>query len=592
MNQTLQGPDDSGIAVIGMSCRFPGAADVERYWKNLREGRESIRFFGPDELEPPWRSLANEPNFVPASGFLDDIQFFDRELFGMSEREALLADPQHRLFLQAAWDALDHAGYGGVGARHGPIALYAGSWLSSYAARTSAVIATAEDEYLGWLLNAPDFLATYASFKLNLTGESMAVQSACSTGLVAVHLACQSLLSEQCDMALAGGVAIDARQRVGYLYRPGGLLSPDGRCRPFDRAGLGTVPGHGLGLVVLKRLPDAIRDGDHCYAVIRSTAVGNDGHRKIGLQAPSVDGLTEVAATAIALAGVPTSAIGFVETHGGATPIGDAIELEALTRAFDSDRKETCAVGSVKSNFGDLVQAGGIAAFIKTVLAVYHGEIPPTLHFERPTARFDFARSPFYVNRETRPWGPSSGPRLAGVAASGIGGTNAFAVVGQAPPEGPRAPHRRERYVVPLSAQTDGALGRAKARLLAWLDRHPEARLADIAFTLGVGRAHLPRRDAWIADSVRDLIAQLGQADRRQQALPAAADELEGLRRAWCGGADIDWALQYPAGACRRVPLPGYPFEREPFWLDEAADAPASPRGFIPWMGAVHHARR
>lgn len=574
---------DDGIAVIGMACRFPGASNVERYWRNLREGRESIVFMTADELELPWRSLAQKPGFVAAAAILDDCQYFDRELFGMSEREARIADPQHRLFLQAAWEALEDGGYGGAEDRHGPIAVYAGSWMSSYAARAWSLCSTPEDEYLCWLLNAPDFLTTFASYKLNLTGESVAVQSACSSGLVAVHMACQSLLSEQCDMALAGGVAIDAYQRIGYLHRPGGLLSPDGHCRPFDRAAGGTVPGHGLGVVLLKRLRDALRDGDHCHAVIRATAVGNDGRRKISLQAPSLDGLTEVAATAITLAGVDPDEIRFVETHGGATALGDALEIEALTRAFGSQKRRHCAVGSVKSNFGDLVQAGGLAGLIKTILAVQFGEIPQTLHFEQPNPRIDFTNGPFFVNAERLPW-PTSRPRLAAVAASGIGGTNAFAVIERAPLPPQRPPEAGGRFVVPLSAATDGALARMLEQLAAWLDMHPEGRLDDVAFTLGVGRAQLPRRAAYVVRSIAELRERLRGAEPLTSA-PAVGDELEQMRSAWVRGADVDLHLWYRDEPHRRIPLPGYAFERESYWIDSPAQAAAA-NGFMPWMAS------
>src|SRR5689334_3676007 len=374
----------SGVAIVGMACRFPGAPTIEQFWRNLKEGRESITFFSEDELEADIRQLAKDPNFVRAGAIIDDIDLFDAAFFKMSPREATLTDPQHRLFLECAWTALESAGYGDGESRGAVVGCYAGSWASSYPVRAAAQVATPADEFQVLVGGGLDYLTTLVSYKLNLTGESVAVQTACSTSLVAVHLACQSLMDGDIDMALAGGVSIDARQKTGYLYQDGLIFSPDGHCRPFDRLAKGTVRGYGLGVVVLKRLEDAVRDRDHIHAVIRRTAINNDGHHKIGYTAPSGRGQTDVITTAMVFADVRADTIGYVEAHGTGTPLGDPIEIEALTRAFAGVKPGSCAVGSVKSNFGHLVEAAGVAGLIKAVSALEHGEIPPTLHYVEP----------------------------------------------------------------------------------------------------------------------------------------------------------------------------------------------------------------
>ncbi len=339
----------------------------------------------------------------------------------MSPREATLTDPQHRLFLECAWTALERAGYGDGESRGAVVGCYGGSWASSYPVRAAGQVETPADEFQVLVGGGLDYLTTLVSYKLNLTGESLAVQTACSTSLVAVHLACQSLLDGDIDMALAGGVSIDARQKSGYLYQDGLIFSPDGHCRPFDRLGKGTVRGYGLGAVVLKRLEDAVRDRDHIHAVIRRTAVNNDGHHKIGYTAPSGRGQTDVITTAMVFADVRADTIGYVEAHGTATQLGDPIEIEALTRAYAGVRPGSCAVGSVKSNFGHLVEAAGVAGLIKTVMTLEHATIPASLHYVEPNPQIDFARTPFFVANRTIPW-HMDGPRRAGSARSASAG--------------------------------------------------------------------------------------------------------------------------------------------------------------------------
>jgi acyl transferase domain-containing protein/surfactin synthase thioesterase subunit len=594
----------SGIAVIGMACRFPGAPSVEQFWRNLKEGRESISFFDIDELEPDLRQLAKDPNYVRAGGIIEDVDLFDAVFFKMSPREATLTDPQHRLFLECAWTALESAGYGDGESRGGVVGCYAGSWASSYPVRAAAQVATPADEFQVLVGGGLDYLTTLVSYKLNLTGESLAVQTACSTSLVAVHLACQSLMDGDIDMALAGGVSIDARQKTGYLYQDGLIFSPDGHCRPFDRLAKGTVRGYGLGLVVLKRLEDAVRDRDHVHAVIRRTAVNNDGHHKIGYTAPSGRGQTDVITTAMVFADVRADTIGYVEAHGTGTPLGDPIEIEALTRAFVGVRTSSCAIGSVKSNFGHLVEAAGVAGLIKTVCALEHGVIPPTVHFVEPNPQIDFPRTPFFVaNRLTR-W-PLDGVRRAGVSSFGIGGTNAHAVLeAWTPTAPPRGPEHVELFT--LSAETPDALVQLRANLAAWIKVHIEASLGDVAFTLNTGRQPLRYRWACVAANKIEVICALapeGEPEdtpagwsvtqmaeimppkaRVRPSFPADHASLQELGKRWVRGERIDFRPLYESRNVRRIPLPTYPFQRKRYWLDALART-SGPRGFGPWLG-------
>jgi acyl transferase domain-containing protein/surfactin synthase thioesterase subunit len=593
----------SGVAVIGMACRFPGAPTVEHFWRNLKEGRESISFFDIDELEPDLRQLAKDPNYVRAGAIIDDIDLFDAAFFKMSPREATLMDPQHRLFLECAWTALESAGYGDGESRGAVVGVYAGSWASSYTARAAAQVATPADEFQVLVGGGLDYLTTVVSYKLNLTGESVALQTACSTSLVAVHYAFQSLLDGDIDMALAGGVSIDARQKTGYLYQDGMIFSPDGHCRPFDRLGKGTVRGYGLGLVVLKRLEDAIRDRDYIHAVIKRTAVNNDGHHKIGYTAPSGRGQTDVITTAMVYADVRADSIGYVEAHGTGTPLGDPIEIEALARAYGGVRPGTCAVGSVKSNFGHLVEAAGIAGLIKTVASLEHAQIPPTVHYREPNPQINFAGTPFYVADRLLPW-RADAVRRAAVSSFGIGGTNAHAVLESwSPPEPSHGPPYVE--LVTLSAESAEALAEMRTALADWLKIHIETPLGDVAFTLNTGRQAFRHRWACVARTKPEVLRALGDEDhanapagwsishvadllppraRFRPTLPLDLASLQELARRWSRGERIDWRPLYESRTVRRTPLPTYPFQRKRFWLDPPART-VGPRGFGPWLG-------
>ncbi|HEX6463116.1 MAG TPA: type I polyketide synthase, partial [Vicinamibacterales bacterium] len=509
------------IAVIGLAGRFPGAADPAALWANLRAGAETISFLTEAELlsagESPER--LRDPDYVRASGRLADIAGFDAAFFGMSPRDAAVFDPQHRLFLECAWEAFEDAGY--VGDRiTGQVGVFASSGAAEYFMYNLLPNRRVMDSVGAWLArhngNDQNFLATRVSYELNLNGPSMSVQTACSSSLVAVHVACQSLLNGECDVALAGGSTVYAEQNRGYLYKQGEILSPDGHCRAFDAKSAGTVMASAVGCVVLKRLADALDGGDRILAVIRGSAINNDGSEKVGYLAPSVSGQTRVISEALAIAGVQADDVSYVEAHGTATAIGDPIEILALTEAFRSQtsRKQFCAIGSLKTNLGHAGEAAGICSFIKTVLALHHREIPASLHYETPNPQIDFANSPFFVNTALRQWTvPSGKPRVAGVTSLGAGGTNVHVIVEEAPPQPPSAPSRDYQLLV-LSAKTQSALDRATERLAAYVRSHPTVQLADVACTLLAGRTRFARRRALVVRDAADCLAALEGGDR------------------------------------------------------------------------------
>jgi acyl transferase domain-containing protein len=509
MNNTLD-----GIAVVGMAARVPGAKNVDEFWENLRAGVESISFFTDEELgesgvEP---SLLKDPNYVKAGAVLDNIEWFDASFFGYSPREAELIDPQQRLFLECAWEALESTGYN-PGSYKGEIGVYAGVsendyWMNNL--RSNAILSASSSSFTSIVANDKDYVATRASYKLNLRGPAIAVQAACSTSLVAIHLACQALLNGECDMALAGGASLRVPHKRGYLYQDGMIHSPDGHCRPFDARARGTIFGNGLGIVVLKRLADAVNENDMIYAVIKGSAVNNDGAMKIGYTAPSETGQAEVIAEALEIAGVDPATVSCVEAHGTGTLLGDPIEIAALNRAYglNSETKGFCAIGSVKSNFGHLYNAAGVASFIKATLALKHKQIPASLNFEKPNPQIDFANSPFYVNTELRDWKTNGHPRRAGVSSFGVGGTNAHVVLEEAAVEESSAPSRPWRLLL-LSARTETALDAMTANLAKHLRGHPGLNLADVAHTLQIGRKVFAHRRMVVCRDADDAIEAL-----------------------------------------------------------------------------------
>ena len=482
----------TGFAIIGMTGRFPGAKNIDEFWQNLRDGVEAVSFFSDEELidagiDP---ELLKNPNYVRAAAVLDDIDRFDADFFDFTPREAEVTDPQHRLFLECAWEVLEQVGYSPE-MDSSRIGLFAGVSHSSYLFNNLSLNwGQAGDGYEKLIANDKDFLTTRVSYKLNLTGPSISVQTACSTSLVAVQLACQSLLTYQCDLTLAGGATVHVPTKTGYLYQEGGILSPDGHCRAFDADARGTIGGSGVGVVVLKRLEEAIADGDQIYAVIKGSAINNDGSIKVGYTAPSVEGQTEVIAEALALADIDPATITYVEAHGTGTSLGDPIEMAALTQAFRASTAKTefCAIGSVKTNVGHLDAAAGVTGLIKTALALKHQQIPPSLNLVSPNPQIDFANSPFYVNTTLADWETNGVPRRAGVSSFGIGGTNAHVVLEEAPQLLANTSTSRPWQILGLAAKTSAALETATANLASHLQQHPELNLADVAYTLQVGR--------------------------------------------------------------------------------------------------------
>jgi amino acid adenylation domain-containing protein len=513
-------PGRSEVAIIGIAGRFPGAQSIEQFWRNLREGVESISFFRREEMlaEGVAESLLARPDWVPAGGVLEGADQFDHRFFGFNPREAETLDPQHRLFLECAWEALESAACDPM--RHpGAIGVWAGTGMNTYAFQNLLGDGDAgggPSFFQVMIDNDKDFLATRTSYCLNLRGPSITVQTACSTSLVAVALACQALAAGHCDLALAGGVSMRTRQRTGYGWQEGSILSKDGHCRAFDARAGGTVGGSGVGVVVLKRLAEAVAAGDPIAAVIKGSAVNNDGAQKVGYTAPSVRGQAEVIARALAAAGVEPRTIRYVEAHGTGTALGDPIEIAALQQAFQGAGlpPRWCAVGSVKTNVGHLDTAAGVCGLIKTVLALRHHEIPPSLHFERPSPKIDFAGGPFYVNAELSAWPADGSPRRAAVSSFGIGGTNAHVVLEEAPEPPPSSPAAASLLL--LSARTPQALEAATDRLAAHLEAHPELTLADVAFTLQQGRrAFELRRVAVAVDAAAAAGALRGRDPRR-----------------------------------------------------------------------------
>jgi acyl transferase domain-containing protein len=499
------------IAIVGLAGRFPGACDVDKYWENLRSGVGSISFFSDEDLRAAGvdAALLNDPHYVKAAPVLEHADQFDAQLFGYTPREARALDPQHRLFLECAWEALEYAGYN-PRKYDRPIGVYGGSALNTYLL-FSGLLPRFHDEYLLILLgNDKDFLATRVSYKLDLRGPSVTVQTACSTSLVAIHLACQSLRHEECDMALAGGVSVRVPQIAGYLHQEGGILSPDGHCRTFDAKAKGTIFGSGVGVVVLKRLPEALADGDFIHAVIKGSAINNDGASKVEFTAPSVSGQAEAVVEALAYAGIDVETLSYVEAHGTGTPLGDPIEIAALSKAFRvfTPKKNFCAIGSVKTNIGHLDAAAGVAGLIKTVLALKHQWIPASLHYEEPNPEIDFADSPFSVNTVLTEWTARPAPRRAGINSLGMGGTNAFVVLEEAPPVRTSGAARSEQLLL-LSAKSGLALDEMASRLAEHLDRHREAPLADVAYTLQVGRKDLDHRRMLVCRDRAEAVAAL-----------------------------------------------------------------------------------
>ncbi len=531
-------PAGDAIAIVGVAGRFPGARTIGEFWRNLEAGVESVSRFSEAELEDAFSDeVRRAPNFVRARPILNDVEKFDAEFFGMYAREAELTDPQQRLFLECAWEALEDASCDPRRYR-GAIGVFAGCSINTYFLHHVCTDRRALEEFTSnyqvgcypQLLGAGlDFLATRVSYKLDLRGPSLDLQAACSTSLLAVAQACQSLLLYQADMALAGGVSISFPQKRGYLYQQGAMVSADGTCRPFDADASGTVFGSGAGVVALKRLEDALADGDHVYAVIRGCGVNNDGAAKVGFTAPSIEGQAAAIEMALANAGVRADSIGYVECHGTATPLGDPIEVAALTRAFAAAGAiapgQFCALGSVKSNIGHLDAAAGVVGLIKTALALERGVLPASLHYSRPNPQIDFAATPFYVNAQRRPWPRGASARRAGVSAFGIGGTNVHVILEEAPPPAAAVTASAAPQLLVLSARSPAALAATRANLAAHLRAHPQTPLEDIAYTLQLGRRAFEHRSFLVtgADAAGELEAPPASGCSQRAAAQRAA---------------------------------------------------------------------
>jgi polyketide synthase PksJ len=579
----------NAIAIVGMACRFPGASDPETLWRNLTGGVESIRRFTREELlaEGLSPALVDHPRFVSAHGALDDIAGFDAEFFSYSPGDAALTDPQQRVFLECAYEAFEHAGI--VPRDEGTTTgVFAGCGVNVYVINN--VFPSLDQDDVGAVYQAvigseKDFLTARVNYKLGLTGPSVTIQAACATSLVAVHVACQSLLNGECDRAVAGGASIRVPQASGYLFSEGGVHSADGRCRAFDVSAAGMVGGSGAGAVLLKRLDDAVRDGDPIHAVILGSAVNNDGSHKASFTAPGVDGQAAVIAEARAVAGVKATSIGYAEMHGTATAIGDPIEIAAVRDAMREDWHPgwRCYIGSVKTNLGHLDSVAGVAGLIKTVLALQHGSIPPSLHFVTANPALDLESGPLRVAAVNTEWPDIPGPRRASVSSFGLGGNNSHAVLEQAPDVPRRMPVRDAWRVFVLSARSAEALVQMRERLAAYLESHPDVRADDVAWTLAVGRDAHPYRGYVVARSFTELVSGLRGSGWRthdqsepEDVADAAASTAVSVGESWLANREIDWHDVFSGDRPRRIALPTYPFQRTRHWIESRGSAAPS----------------
>ena len=551
---------DTDIAVVGMAAHLPGAPDIAAYWQNLAAGVESIRVLSREDLKAAGESPARmaRANYVPAAAVLDGFEEFDAEFFGFSPKEAAILDPQHRQFLEVAWEALENAGHPPENFP-GAIGVYAGCGMGSYFYFNLCSNRDLVDQTGMFLLrhtgNDKDFLSTRVSHIFDLKGPSINVQTACSTSLVAVHFAAQALLSGECDMALAGGVTIELPHARGYLYQEGEILSPDGHCHAFDHRAQGTVFGSGAGCVVLRRARDAIRDGDHIWAILKGSAINNDGAAKAGYLAPSVDGQARCIAEAQAIAGVTADSVSYVECHGTGTYLGDPIEVAAMTQAFRESAATvgTCRIGSVKTNIGHLDTAAGVASLIKVALSLHHRQLPPSLGYEAPNPAIDFETSPFRVNDRLTDW---QAPVLrAGVNSLGVGGTNAHAVLEEAPPRAAGEDSIWPFQPLVISARSKAALDGQAARLAAHLRAHPEQPLADVAWTLKEGRRAFEKRRVIVAESHEEAARLLEGADARRV---FNHDRLE----------EPEVVFMFPGGGAQYAGMARDLYETEPVFAD------------------------
>jgi polyketide synthase PksJ len=544
-------PEKQAIAVIGMAGRFPGANDIEGFWENLAAGKELI-------VRGENRTGRN--NVINAKGMLQGYDLFDTEFFEYSPADAAMMDPQIRVFHECVWEALENAGYA-PGKYNGAIGLYGGATTNPYYNLNVNIPDNDQllEEWAALTYSDKDFLCPRVSYKLNLKGPSVNVFTACSTSLVAIETACNELLAKKCSIAVAGGVSITLHDNDGYVYRPGMVMSPDGYCRAFDEKAAGTVGGNGTGAVVLKRLDEALRDNDHIYAIIKGTATNNDGNEKLGFAAPAMEGQAKVIEAALKNAGVEAESISYVETHGSGTLIGDPIEVTALTRAFNTSNRQYCAIGSVKTNIGHLDAAAGVAGFIKTVLALQHKQIPPSLHYEKPNPSIDFSNSPFYVSTELSHWKNGQYPRRAGVSSFGIGGTNVHIVMEEAPALPVTSPGREYKLLL-FSGKTPLALEKNIRKHAEFLKQHADQNVADVAYTLQTGREHFAYRKIAVCKNNEDAVPLLEELAKSKTPSPYSGEHRPQVVFMFSGQGS-----QY-VNMCRDL------YEKEPFFRQTVDD--------------------
>lgn len=505
------------IAVIGISCRYPGADSMEEYWQNLLAGRDTIRHFTDDELksyEIDYENLKNNPDYVPARGILNDVDKFDAEFFGMTPHEAEFTDPQHRVWLETSWSALEDANCDPYSFT-GNIGVYAGGYLNTYLLNNILRDKTRLENYIRLrtaesfqIITANDiaYLPTKTAYHFDLRGPAVNVQTACSTSLVAIVQACNSLFNFESDICIAGGVCITTPQESGYIWQEGAIPSPDGHCRPFDAEGNGTVFSNGVGAVVLKRLEDAQKNGDHIYAVISGWALNNDGKKKVSFTAPGIEGQVRVIRSAQAFAGIHPEDLCYIEAHGTATSLGDPVEINALTKAFSykTSKKQYCGIGSVKSNIGHTDAAAGVASFIKLCLSAYHRTIPPSIHFHKPNPHINFEETPFYVaDQQINP--KKDQKLIMGVSSFGIGGTNAHVILEEPPEKDSNSTFSGKKLLIPLSAKSPRALRERKKMLVEFVQSHPGMNSANLVRTLWHGRSHMPYRSIATINALDEL---------------------------------------------------------------------------------------
>ncbi len=515
MNNLYSPEYSTSLAIVGMAGRFPGASTLEGFWQNIANRVSSIQQYSDEELLAAGVKPEDlyQPNYVKAGTVLENIENFDTSFFGFSQRDAEILDPQFRIFLECVWEALEVAGYD-LATYKGLIGVFAGAgyknYLMHHIQKTPSLEKTVGEFQIG-LAEEADVLATMISYKLNLKGPSVSVQSYCSTSLVATHLACQSLLNYECDIAVAGGVALNTLQKKGYFFEEGRIVSADGTCRPFDADAHGSVLGNGSAVVALKRLKDALDDGDQIYSIVRGSAMNNDGNQRVSYTAPGLDGQATVIASAMSYAGIKPETVSYIEANGTGTRLGDAIELAALNKAFAKTHKEQfCAIGALKPNIGHLDRASGVAGLIRTTLAMNHRQLPPSLHYEHPNPEVDLTHSPFYINTKLIPWSEQRTPRRAGINSFGLGGTNVHLVLEEAPEREPGSPSRTWQ-ILPVSAKSEWSLRTASANLAAHLKEHPEQDIADVAYTLQVGRSAFSYRQFVIARTTDEAQVSLEQ---------------------------------------------------------------------------------